>query len=310
MANFTAGDVKTLRERTSCGMMECKKALTEADGDMEKAVELLRERGLAASAKKAGRIAAEGAVVAIVDEATGVGAVVEVNAETDFVAKNDRFMSFVTDVAKTVIAVNPADVETLMTTVVAGRTGTVEEELRELVLVIGENMKVRRFARYEGNVATYVHGGGRIGVMVDFAVGDKTATTNPEFVEMARTIAMQIAAMPPAYLNESEVPVDTLESEKSILLAQMENDEKTKNKPEQVKAKMIEGKIKKYLKENCLVDQAYIKDGAMTVSAFIESVAKKLGTTIEISKFTRFEKGEGIEKKAENFADEVASMMG
>lgn len=306
---FTAKDVQALRETTGCGMMDCKKALTEADGDMEKAVELLREKGLAASQKKAGRIAAEGAVYAEVDAATGVGAVVEVNAETDFVAKNDKFMSFVKAVAATVIEKNPADVETLLSTTLSGQSVTVEEALRELILVIGENMKVRRFVRYEGNVVSYVHGGGRIGVLARFDLGDAAAANKAEYCEMAKDIAMQIAAIPPSYLNESCVPADTLAKEKEILMVQMENDEKNKNKPANVKEKMIEGKIKKYLKENCLVDQAFIKDGNLSVSQFIADVAKKLGTTISITDFVRFEKGEGIEKRDDNFADEVASMM-
>lgn len=309
MANFSAGDVKTLRERTSCGMMDCKKALTEADGDMEKAVELLREKGLAASEKKAGRIAAEGAVAAITNDDGTVGAVVEVNAETDFVAKNDKFMAFVSDVAKTVISQKPADLDALLAMTVDGRSASVEEELRELILVIGENMKVRRFERCEGNVVTYVHAGGRIGVMVDFAVGDAAATKSSEYNEMAQLVAMQIAAMNPAFLDESKVPAEILEHEKSILLAQMDNDPANAKKPANVKEQMIVGKIKKYLKENCLVDQASIADSKSTVAEQIAAVAKALNTTITINSFTRFEKGEGIEKKEENFADEVASMM-
>ena len=306
---FTAKDVQALREMTSCGMMDCKKALTEADGDMDKAVELLREKGLAASQKKAGRIAAEGTVFAAVDASTGVGAIIEVNAETDFVAKNDKFMDFVKAACQTVIEKNPADVETLLTTPLSGKSATVEEELRELILVIGENMKVRRFERYTGNVASYVHGGGRIGVLVRFELGDAAAAQKSEYQEMAKDIAMQIAAIPPAYLNEASVPAEVLEKEKEILLAQMENDEKLKNKPAQVKEKMIEGKIKKYFKENCLVDQAFIKDGNLSVSDFVASIAKTLGTTLSIAEYVRFEKGEGLEKREDNFADEVASMM-
>jgi len=306
---FTAKDVQALREATSCGMMDCKKALTEADGDMEKAVELLREKGLAASQKKAGRIAAEGAVFADVDDATGIGAIIEVNAETDFVAKNDKFMAFVKAAAATVIEKNPADVEALMTMTLSGKTTTVEEELRELILVIGENMKVRRFVRYTGNVVSYVHGGGRIGVLACFDLGDAAAASKPEFTEMAKDIAMQIAAIPSAYLNESCVPAEVLAKEKEILKVLMDNDDKNKNKPENVKEKILEGQIKKYLKENCLVDQAFIKDGNLSVSQFIADVAKKLGTTITVKDFVRFEKGEGLEKREDNFADEVASMM-
>lgn len=307
--SFTAKDVQALRETTGCGMMDCKKALTEAEGNMEKAVELLREKGLAASQKKAGRIAAEGTVYAMVDDKTGVGAIIEVNAETDFVAKNDKFMDFVKAAALTVIEKNPANVEALLTTVLCGKTTTVEEELRELILVIGENMKVRRFVRYDGNVVSYVHGGGRIGVLAAFGLGDSAAASKDEYKEMAKDIAMQIAAIPPAYLDEAAVPADVVAKEKEIMLAQMENDDKTKNKPAAVKEKMIEGKIKKYFKENCLVDQAFIKDGNLSVAQFIADIAKKLGTDVSIKEYVRYEKGEGIEKREDNFADEVASMM-
>lgn len=306
---FTAKDVQALRETTGCGMMDCKKALTEADGDMEKAVELLREKGLAASQKKAGRIAAEGTVYAVVDAATGIGAIIEVNAETDFVAKNEKFMDFVKAAATTVVEKNPTDVEALLGMTLCGQSVTVEEALRELILVIGENMKVRRFVRYQGNVVSYVHGGGRIGVLARFALGDEAAAAKPEYAEMAKDVAMQIAAIPPAYLNEAAVPAEVLAKEKEILKALMDNDDKNKNKPEAVKEKILEGQIKKYLKENCLVDQAFIKDGNLSVSQFMADVAKKLGTTVEITEFVRFEKGEGIEKRDDNFADEVASMM-
>lgn len=306
---FTAKDVQALRETTGCGMMDCKKALTEADGDMEKAVELLREKGLAASQKKAGRIAAEGTVYAVVDAATGIGAIIEVNAETDFVAKNEKFMDFVKAAATTVVEKNPTDVEALLGMTLCGQSVTVEEALRELILVIGENMKVRRFVRYQGNVVSYVHGGGRIGVLARFALGDEAAAAKPEYAEMAKDVAMQIAAIPPAYLNGAAVPAEVLAKEKEILKALMDNDDKNKNKPEAVKEKILEGQIKKYLKENCLVDQAFIKDGNLSVSQFMADVAKKLGTTVEITEFVRFEKGEGIEKRDDNFADEVASMM-
>ena len=309
MAAFTAKDVQALRESTGCGMMDCKKALTEANGDMDKAVELLREKGLAASQKKAGRIAAEGTVYAVVDEAKKVGAIIEVNAETDFVAKNDKFMSFVKDCAATVIDAAPADLDALMATTVSGRKGTVEEELRELILVIGENMKVRRFERYEGDLVSYIHGGGRIGVMVSFDVADEAAASKAEFKDMAKDIAMQIAALPAAYLDEKSVPAEVIAKEKEILLAQIENDPKTKGKPAQVKEKMIEGKIKKYYKENCLVDQAFIKNGDISVGQFVADTAKALGTTISIKTYTLYEKGEGIEKRVDDFASEVASMV-
>lgn len=305
---FTAKDVQSLRERTGCGMMDCKKALTEADGNMDKAIELLREKGLAAATKKAGRIAAEGMVCAYVDDAKKIGVVIEVNAETDFVAKNDKFVAFVENCAKTVAEQNPVSVEALLACKASGLEATVEEELREKILVIGENMKIRRFARYEGELVTYVHGGGRIGVMVDFDA-DAAIATKPEFKEMAKDIAMQVAAVTPSYLDEKSVSADVVAKEKEIMLVQIQNDEKNKNKPAQVIEKMIDGKIKKFYKENCLVEQAFIKNGDISVGQFVADTAKTLGGSIAIKSFVRFEKGEGLEKREDNFADEVASMM-
>ncbi|MEG2124286.1 MAG: translation elongation factor Ts [Hydrogenoanaerobacterium sp.] len=305
---FTAKDVQALRERTGCGMMDCKKTLTEADGDMEKAIELLREKGLAAAAKKAGRIAAEGMVTAYVDEAKKIGVVIEVNAETDFVAKNDKFKAFVDNCAKTVAEQNPADVEALLACKASGLDETIEEELREKILTIGENMKVRRFERYEGDIVTYVHGEGRIGVMVLFDA-DAAVSAKAEFKNMAKDVAMQIAAIAPAYLSEEAVPAEVIEKEKEIMLVQMQNDEKTKNKPAQVQEKMISGKIKKFFKENCLIDQAFIKNGDISVGQFVTDTAKELGGAVSIKSFVRFEKGEGLEKREDNFADEVAGMM-
>lgn len=303
---FTAKDVQALRERTSCGMMDCKKALTEADGDMEKAVELLREKGLAAATKKAGRIAAEGVVLAMVDDATKVGVVIEVNSETDFVAKNEKFMDFVASCAKTVAAHRPADVDALLKLKIDGADMTVEEALRDKILTIGENMKIRRFACAESPVCTYVHGGGRIGVMVAF---DSDVAEKDGFEEYAKDVAMQVAAANPSYLNEASVPAEIIEKEKEILTAQIANDEKLKNKPAQIIAKMVDGRISKYYKENCLVDQAFIKNGDQTVAQYTEETAKKLGGSIVIKNFIRYEKGEGLEKREDNFADEVASMM-
>ena len=305
---FTAKDVQALRERTGCGMMDCKKALTDANGDMEKAVELLREKGLAAQTKKAGRVAAEGMVYACVDEAKKLGAVVEVNAETDFVAKNDKFVDFVKVCAATVINQNPADVDTLLACKAEGKDSTIEEELRELILVIGENMKVRRFVRYEGELISYVHGGGRIGVLVKFNA-DAAIAAKPAFVDMAKDVAMQIAAIAPGYLDESSVPADVIAKEKEIMLVQIENDPKTKGKPANVLEKMVEGKIKKFYKENCLVDQAFVKNGDISVGQFVADTAKELGGSVSIHSFVRFEKGEGLEKREDNFADEVAGMM-
>lgn len=301
---FTAQDVKTLRERTGCGMMDCKKALTESGGDMEKAIEFLREKGLAAAAKKSGRIAAEGIVTAVVEG--NVGVVLEVNAETDFVAKNDQFLNMVDTFAKTVIAANPADVDALAECKAVGTENTVAEVLRENILTIGENMKIRRFARYEGDVVTYVHGGGRIGVMVRFATD---VAGKDGFAAFGKDIAMQIAASNPAYLDQASVPAEVVAKEKEILMAQIANDEKLKNKPAQVIEKMVEGRIGKYYKENCLVEQVFVKDGELTVAKYIEKVAKELGGSIAVVEYVRFEKGEGIEKKEDDFASEVANMV-
>ncbi len=299
---FTAKDVKDLRERTGCGMMDCKKALTETDGDMDKAIEILREKGLAAAAKKAGRIAAEGLVVSVVDKAKKVGVVLEVNAETDFVAKNDQFVTFVNSVAQTIIDNNPADVAELENLTMSGSDRTVGEELRDKILTIGENMKIRRFERMEGDLVAYVHGGGRIGVMVKF---DTDVADKDGFETYAKDVAMQIAAAVPQYLNKTDVPAEVVEKEKEILTAQAINE----GKPANIAEKMVMGRINKFYKEVCLSEQAFIKDGDITVAKYTENTAKELGGKIAMVSFVRFEKGEGLEKREDNFADEVASMM-
>ena len=301
---FTAQDVKTLREMTECGMLDCKKALMETDGDMEKAVEFLREKGLASVAKKSGRIAAEGIVLAFTDEAKKASVAIEVNSETDFVSKNEDFRSFVKLSGQAVIDNDPADVEALLACVVDGRT--VNEHLQDRQLKIRENLKVRRFVRYEGDVATYVHGGGTIGVMVKFAtdVADKEG-----FAEFGKDIAMQIAAANPTYLCEHCVPAEVIEHEKEILFAQISNDPKLANKPDAVKEKMVDGRIGKYYKENCLMNQEFVKDPDLDIKGYVEKVAKELGGSIKVTEFVRLEKGEGIEKKQENFADEVAKQI-
>ena len=300
---FTTQDVKNLRETTGCGMMDCKKALTETNGDMDKAVELLREKGLSKIAKKASRIAAEGIVVAAQDKEKKVGVVIEVNSETDFVAKNAVFVQFVEDCAKTVIAENPADVEALLACKIAGGNGTVQEALQEKILTIGENLKIRRFARYEGDLETYIHGGGRIGVMVRFAVeGTPDAAA---FQAYAKDIAMQVAAATPTYLDKDSVPAETIAKEKEILTAQAINE----GKPANIAEKMVMGRINKYYKEVCLLEQPFIKDGDISVQKFTETTAKELGVKITVLEFVRFEKGEGLEKREDNFADEVASMV-
>ena len=303
---FTAQDVKALREQTGCGMMDCKRALTDADGDFDKAIELLREKGLAAQTKKAGRIAAEGMVYAEVDKEKKVGVVIEVNAETDFVAKNDKFKSLVYGAARAVIDENPADVDALLKCSMEG--GTVESALQERILVIGENMKIRRFVRYEGDCVAYIHGGGTHAVLVSFETSEEIAA-KPEFEAYGKDIAMQIAAANPGYLCEADVPAEVIEKEKEILLAQIANDPKNANKPDAIKEKMVLGRIGKFYKENCLVDQEFVKDNELTVAKYTDKVAKELGGEIKITKFARYEKGEGLEKKTDDFAAEVASMV-
>ena len=302
---ISAKDVMELRKQTDCGMMECKKALTQADGDFEKAIEILREQGLAAANKKAGRIAAEGMVYAVSFDNCAV--VVEVNAETDFVAKNDKFVDFVKEATKVVMLQNPADVEALMACKTeAGET--VDEALKNLILVIKENIKIRRFVRYEGVCSAYVHGGGTHGILVNFETTNDIDSKD-EFTAYGKDIAMQVAAANPSYVDEAAVPAEVVAKEKEILLAQMANDPKNANKPDAVKQKMIEGKIKKYFKENCLVDQEFVKDGDMTVGQYTAKVAKDLGGDIKVIKFTHFVKGEGLEKRSDDFAAEVASMV-
>ena len=299
---ISAKDVMELRKQTDCGMMECKKALTQADGDFEKAIEILREQGLAAANKKAGRIAAEGMVYAVSFDNCAV--VVEVNAETDFVAKNDKFVDFTKNLAKVVADENPADVEALMACKMG--EGTVQDALQEKVLTIGENLQIRRFVRMEGILVPYIHGGGKIGVMVR---AESPAGATPEVLAAAKDCALQVAAMNPPYLKREDVPAAVLDEEKKIILAQMAEDPKMANKPEQVKEKIAAGKVGKYYGENCLLEQAFVKENKETVQSYVDGVAKAAGTTIAITDFVRFERGEGIEKKADNFAEEIASMI-
>ena len=301
---FTAKDVAALREKTGCGMMDCKKALTATDGDMDAAIDFLREKGLAAAAKKAGRIAAEGVAYACTNEEGTIGTVVEVNAETDFVAKNDEFKAFVNVVAQTIIEENPADVEALLQTKAAGMDVTVSELLTEKIQTIGENIKIRRFVRYEGRIVTYIHGGGRMAVAVQFDTSDEIAA-KPEFVEYAKDVAMQVCALVPQYVDEASVPADRVEHEKKILTEQIIND----GKPANIAEKIVTGRLKKFFKEICLVDQPFVKNGDITVQQYTNDTAKALGGDIKIVAFTRYEKGEGLEKREDNFADEVASMI-
>ena len=302
---FTATDVKNLREMTGVGMMDCKKALAASDGDMNKAVEYLREKGLAASAKKASRIAAEGMAYAGV--INGVGVVVEVNAETDFVGKNEKFVNFVKGVATTVAAQAPSDLDALMDCKYDGTDLTVTQQQQEMVLVIGENIKVRRFARFaEGVSVPYIHAGGKIGVLVNL---DVDGEAGDKVLEVGKDIAMQIAALNPRFWDKSQVTQDVLDEEKRIMLAQMDNDPKMASKPAQVKEKIVEGKLNKFYSENCLLQQDFVKDGEVTVEQYMNTAAKAAGVTIRLLGAVRFEKGEGIEKKQENFAEEIASMI-
>ena len=299
---FTAKDVQALREKTGCGMMDCKKALVECDGNMDAAVDYLREKGLASQAKKASRIAAEGTVVAYA--ANGVGVVVEVNSETDFVASNDEFKAFVTKVAEIAALTKPADVEAL--TAAKDATGkSVDEYKQDIFLKFRENIQIRRFVIFEGDVVTYVHAGGKIGVMVRF---DTDVADKDGFVAMGKNVAMQIAAMNPGYLDEASVPAEVIAKEKEIMVAQMKEDPKMAGKPDAVLGKIVEGKMGKYFKENCLVEQQFVIDGDLNVAKYVANVAKELGGKIEIAEFVRYEKGEGIEKRVDDFAAEVAAM--
>ena len=301
---FTAKDVAALREKTGCGMMDCKKALTQTDGDMEAAIDILREKGLAAATKKAGRIAAEGIAYAATNENGTVGVVIEVNAETDFVAKNAEFQAFVQTCAQTVMDQNPADLAALMACKASGSDLTVEALQQEKVLTIGENIKVRRFARFEGVVATYIHAAGRIGVMVKFDTSADIAAKQ-EFQLFAKDIAMQIAATVERCVNKEAVPADVVEHEKKILTEQVMNE----GKPANIAEKIVMGKMGKYYKEVCLLEQPFVKDGDISVQKYVENTAKELGGAIAVTDFVRFEKGEGIEKRQDNFAEEVASMI-
>ncbi len=305
---FTAKDVQALREKTGVGMMDCKKALAETDGDMDKAMDILREKGLASAAKKASRVAAEGIVVAYNDKANKVGVLVEVNCETDFVAKNPEFVALANAVAKTVAEKNPADMDALNATVIADGTMTVAEAVQELFLKIRENMSVRRFVRVEGVVETYIHAGGSVGVMVEFNADDSVASKE-EFIVMGKDVAMQVAAMNPQYLDSASVPAEVVEKEKSILVAQMKEDPKMASKPDAVLGKIVEGKIAKFYKEVCLAEQAFVKDGDINVAKYVANSAKELGAEISLKSFTRFARGEGIEKKVDDFASEIASMV-
>ena len=312
MAAVTAKMVKDLREMTGAGMMDCKKALAATDGDMDKAVEFLREKGLAGAEKKAGRIAAEGIVDTAMTTDEKKAVIVEVNAETDFVAKNAKFQAYVAQVAAQALTTTAADMDAFMDEKwAADESLTVKETLSSQISIIGENMSIRRFKQVteeNGFVASYIHAGGRIGVLLDV----QTDVVNDAVKEMAKNVCMQVAALNPKYTSRNEVSADFIEHEKSILMAQIQNDPKEASKPEKVIQGMIQGRINKEMKEICLLDQVYVKaeDGKQSVAQYVAQVAKENGANIELKSFVRFETGEGLEKKEENFAEEVAKQMG
>ena len=307
---ITAAMVKELRETTGVGMLDCKKALAETNGDMEKAVEYLREKGLAASAKKAGRIAAEGIVYTFIPPCNTKGVIVEVNSETDFVAKNAIFREYVDQVAKQALGSEAADIDAFLAEKwELDPSLTVADALSQKVAVIGENLKIRRFEKFikegSGRLVSYIHGGGRIGVLVELACDNDS----DELEELGKNIAMQIAALNPKFIADENVPQEFIDHEMEILVKQAQEDPKNANKPANILEKMVTGRLKKELKEFCLLDQAYVKDGDMTVKQYIDSVAKTVGAPIKLTRFVRYETGEGLEKKEENFAEEVAKQM-
>ena len=304
---FTAKDVAELRKQTGCGMMDCKNALVEADGDFEKAIKVLREKGVAASAKKASRIAAEG-LVAILSEGN-VTAMVEVNSETDFVAKNETFRAFVDGILRTIIANRPADVEALMACKFDGTADTVEAAFQEKTFTIGEKLSLRRFLVVDGVVSTYVHGVGVTGVIVNFETAAAIAE-KAEFKEFAKNIALQVAAMSCQFVDKASVPASVIEEEKEIILKQMEQDPKMAGKPQKVLDGIVMGKLGKFYEANCLVEQAYVKEDNMKVSAYVAKTAKELGGDIKVVAFYRYDKGEGLQKREDNFGDEIANMLG
>ena len=300
---FTAKDVAELRKQTGCGMMDCKKALVESDGDFEAAVKYLREKGMAATAKKADRIAAEG----IVDVMTigNTTAIVEVNSETDFVAKNATFQEFVKDILKTIIANKPADIDALLASNFVNG-GLTSEALAEQTYKIGEKLSIRRFQIVEGTVSSYIHGMGATGVVVSF---DTDVADKAGFAECAKNVALQTAAMEVKYLNKESVPASVLAEEEAILIKQMKEDPKMANKPEQVLQNIVKGRLGKFYENNCLLEQAYVKDDSLTVAKYVAGVAKELGGSIKVIGFVRYDKGEGIEKREDDLAAEVAKMV-
>ena len=304
MGKVSVAEIKELMKSTGVGMMDCKKALEENDGDMDKAIEFLREKGLATQAKKSGRAAAEGVVTAVVKGEVGV--LLEVNTETDFAANTDDIRNFVANVANTIIEKNPADVEALKEMQISGGSNTVGEVLTELAgMKIRENIVIRRFVRLEGALASYIHNGGSIGVLVKL----DTDLSADAVAAIGKDVAMQSAALNAPYLCREQVPAEVLEKEKEIMMAQMAEDPKMASKPEQVRAKIVEGKVGKYYSENCLLEQSFVKDDKLSVQGYVDAEAKKLGGSIKVVDVIRYERGEGVEKKEDNLADEVAKMI-
>jgi elongation factor Ts len=303
---FSASDVKKLREMTGVGMMDCKKALSASDGDMDKAVEWLREKGMAAAQKKASKVAAEGVSYALTAD-NGVGVVVEVNSQTDFVAKNEVFQNFVKDIAAVIAAENPADVDALKAMTYPGTDRTVTDVTNDKILAIGENLQIRRFVRYDTGVNVgYIHAGGKVGVLVNLEVEGIDAAA---VAELGKDVAMQICAMNPMFLDKTNVSQETLDKEKEIQLAQMDNDPKMASKPQQVKEKIVLGKLGKYYEENCLMQMEFVKEKGVSVEQHVAAVAKSLGGKITVKAFTRFATGEGIEKEVSDLAAEVAAAL-
>ena len=305
MANFTAKDVAELRAKTGCGMMDCKKALVDADGNFDEAIKLLREKGLAAAVKKADRIAAEGVVDILVSDDKKTAVMIEVNSETDFVAKNASFREFVKDIEKTVLANRPASVEELLKLPLYGSEFTVEASLKDKIYTIGENMNIRRFVIVDGNVCTYIHGGGVTGVIVNMECED-----GADYAEAGHNVCLQVASMNPLYLDKADVPASVIENETEIIIAQIKNDPKNANKPENIiREKMIPGRIEKYFDTNCLNLQSYVKDDSMNVAQYVASVAKEQGKAMKIASFVKYDKGEGLQKREDDFAAEIEKLV-
>ncbi len=309
MANITSQMVKELREMTQAGMMDCKKALMEAEGEMEKAIEWLREKGLAAAAKKAGRIAAEGLVESYISDDATIGVIVEINCETDFVAKTDNFKAFCKDVAMHIAKANPADVEALLAQpFVANEQKTITDLVSDATVAIGEKISIRRFVRYQaqnGIVESYIHMGGKIGVLLEVANDAAGTRALDTFKVYYHDVALQIAAAKPTFVRKDEVPMEELNKEKEILRAQALNE----GKPEKIVDRMVEGRIEKYYKEVCLLEQPFVKDGDKSISQLTAEVAKEIGANLEIVRFARYERGEGIEKRQDNFVEEIMAQM-